>query len=131
MTLQNHFHHTLKKLLHLRVIIFIAIGIIIMFLTFLTDDNALEIAISGMASIFIGIGVNNLSSLEDHIKNGDEHKSKVKHSLKILQLTESKLCRICDKIHDDNNQAFLNDLTELEELINLSIHYMEEDNIIF
>lgn len=101
-----------------------------MFLTFLTDNNALEIAISGMASIFIGIGVNNFSSLDDHLKIGEKHKSKMNHSIQIMQLTKAKLCRICDRIQDENNEEFLKDLTELEELINLSIHYMKEENIL-
>ncbi|WP_199119376.1 hypothetical protein [Pedobacter sp. ASV28] len=44
------------------VLLFILGGIAIIFMTFLTENNALEIVISGLASIFIGIGVNNFSS---------------------------------------------------------------------
>ena len=58
------FGHLLLILSHSRVFIFIIIGTAIIFLTFVTNDNALEIAISGMASMFIGIGVNNFSSIE-------------------------------------------------------------------
>ena len=47
-----------------KVWIYILLGVFIMFFTFFTNDNALEIAISGVASIFIGIGVNNFTRVE-------------------------------------------------------------------
>lgn len=48
---------------------FIALGVTTIFLTFFTEDNALELVISGIASVFIGIGVNNYTVIEDRERN--------------------------------------------------------------
>ena len=47
-----------------RVFVFILTGVGCMFFTFLTHDNSMELGISGIASIFIGIGVNNFTAIE-------------------------------------------------------------------
>lgn len=52
----------------MRVFGFIAMGVFTIFLTFFTNDNALELVISGIASVFIGIGVNNYTVVEDREK---------------------------------------------------------------
>lgn len=69
----KRFLHTLKRP---KVIFFMLVGIGITFLTFLTDNNAPEIAISGMASVFTGIAVNNFSIIDT--RQTDENKLNLK-----------------------------------------------------
>ena len=55
-----------------------------MFLTFFTQDNALELAIAGIASIFIGIGVNNLRLSETEQKIEQKIHRKTQEAVKTL-----------------------------------------------
>lgn len=55
MKLRKSIQHFQKIFFHPRVIVFILAGSLIIFLTFFTHNNALEIAISGIASVFIGM----------------------------------------------------------------------------
>jgi hypothetical protein len=71
---RKYFRQLWKALSHPNVFIFIVIGTGVIFLTFLTDNNAVEIAISGFASVFVGIGVNNLSSFETSAKDAKKTK---------------------------------------------------------
>jgi hypothetical protein len=117
----------LKYFFNPRVFIFILIGTAVIFLTFFTDDNALEIAISGIASVFIGIGVNNLSSLETHRKDEEKLKLKIEHSLKMLQIARSGIARIHNQVKCGNYQNIIVEFEELEQLINLSIKVIKEE----
>ena len=98
-----------------------------MFLTFLTNDNALEIAISGMASVFIGIGVNNLSSLETHLKDEQKIKLKTGHLLQVMEITRSQISRLAKETGNEGGSKIKDELTELEQLIRLGIQLIKED----
>ena len=83
MTIKKDFSRFWRAFSHPRVFVFMLAGIVIIFLTFFTSSNALEIAISSIASVFIGIGVNNFSSFETHLK--DDQKLKQKNHLVLVQ----------------------------------------------
>lgn len=71
--MMNHQVPTLWAIFrHPRVWTYIFAGICIIFLTFFTNSNAIEIAISAIASIFIGIGVNHFAAMEMHREDMDE-----------------------------------------------------------
>lgn len=124
-------HHSaryfLKNFFHFRVIFFMLTGAAVMFLTFLTNDNALEIAISGMASVFIGIGVNNLSSLETHLKDEQKIKSKTGHLLQVMEIISSQISRLAKETGNESSSKIKDELTELEQLISLGIQLIKED----
>lgn len=82
MSLNNPIRLFLRYFFHPGVFIFILINTAVIFLTFLAANNALEIALSSIASVFIGIGVNNLSFLDTHMKDEQKMKYKTEHSLK-------------------------------------------------
>ena len=103
------------------------IGTAVMFLTFLTDDNALEIAISGIASVFIGIGVNNLTSLETHSKDEQKLKSKMGHTLKVMEITQSRIKIIHQELNIENCNKMKVELAELEQIISISIGLIKEE----
>ena len=128
MKLKNHFYYFRKSFFHPRVFIFIIIGKGVIFLTFLTNDNALEIAISGIASVFIGIGVNNLSSLETHSKDEQKIKSKIGYSLKVMEITKSRINRLYTEANKESCCKMKDELSELEQFINPSIQLIKEDS---
>jgi hypothetical protein len=108
--------------------IYILLGVIIMFLTFFTTDNAMEIAISGIASIFIGIGVNNFTQTTD---TPDKKKAgaspKAVTTLKILTHTKDKLQNT--QLLIDKNigpEVIKNQLKELQDYIDLSIEHLDD-----
>ncbi|MGN6295073.1 MAG: hypothetical protein ACTHMV_20140 [Chitinophagaceae bacterium] len=76
------------------VFIFILIGTVVIFCTFLTNDNAIEIAISGFASVFIGIGVNNYTTYQTHDRDERIIKKKVEHAVKVLDMANEKINHI-------------------------------------
>lgn len=117
-----------KSFLHPRVFIFILIGTLIIFLTFFTDDNALEIAISGFASVFIGIGVNNFSSIEIHEKEEQKYSSALRQSMEIMELTGTRISRLHKKACTQNCDALEEELADLEQLIDLGIKLMKNEN---
>jgi hypothetical protein len=110
-----------------RVLIFILGGIAIIFLTFLTENNAFEIVISGLASIFIGIGVNNFSSFETHLADERQLKNKIKHSLKVMQITRSRINMIHNELGGHNFRQMKDELAELEQIISLSISLISDE----
>lgn len=69
---KKHFQQLCQSFRHPRVYFFIIAGTCIIFLTFFTNNNAFEIAISAIASVFIGIGINNFTSLETYLKNSEK-----------------------------------------------------------
>jgi ABC-type uncharacterized transport system permease subunit len=109
---------------------FILTGTAVIFLTFLTNDNALEIIISGIASVFIGIGVNNFSAFETHLKDEKKLKLKISHSLKIMEITKSRIKSIHQLLNKGTCQKVKNELAELQEIISVSINLIkDEDNL--
>ena len=130
MKLNNQARLFLRYFFHPRVFIFILIGTAIIFLTFLTANNAVEIAISGIASVFIGIGVNNLSSLETHLKDKQKMKYKIEHSLKMLEIVESQIARIHNEVKTGNYQNIKAEFAALEQFMNLSIQLIKKDEIL-
>ncbi len=106
-----------KVLINPGVSLFIILGTGIIFLTFFTENNALEIVISGVASIFIGIGINNFTTLETRINDERVIKHKMVHALQVLDM-------ICEKVKSTQQQARYREteqdkinLTELESLL--------------
>ena len=94
------------------------------FLTFLTENNALEIAISGFASVFIGIGVNNFSSFETLLKDRERLKSYVDHSKHLLQITKTKISKLQNEVSDRDNVK--EGLIDIENLVSLHISFVDQ-----
>ena len=117
-----------NSLLLPRTGIYILLGILIMFFTFFTDNNALEIAISGIASIFIGIGVNNFTQIETHEKDLISGLKKIAIAIKILQYTKDKLSNTALLFEENISTASAkNQLRELESFIELSLDELKKD----
>ena len=106
MTNNKSFKNFLQIVRHPKVVIFMLVGIGIIFLTFLTDNNALEIAISGMASVFIGIAVNNFSIIDTHQTDEYKVKSKMAQSLKMMEITVNNV----KKIYAETNNESMRDI---------------------
>jgi hypothetical protein len=117
--LENHFRKFWQNFSKPYVFVFILIGTGVIFLTFLTNDNALEIAISGFASVFIGIGVNNYTSSQTHYKDERIIKRKAEHALQLLKITEDKITCIKDEMIAGDNEEAQKDFRELTEYIHL------------
>ncbi|HWB25826.1 MAG TPA: hypothetical protein VG738_10115 [Chitinophagaceae bacterium] len=120
------FRNFVRKLLVPKTGIYILLGTVIMFLTFFTDDNALEIAISGIASIFIGIGVNNFTESETHVKDAAANLKKIESAIKILAFTKNKVnnTEMLFKENLDKTVA-QQQLAELGDFLSLSIEQLE------
>ena len=118
--------HFRKIFFHPSVFIFILTGTAIIFLTFLTDNNALEIAISAIASVFIGIGVNNLTSFETHSKDEQKLKSKMGHTLKVMEIAQSRIKIIHQELNKENCSKMKVELAELQQILNLSIGLIKD-----
>jgi hypothetical protein len=96
-----------------------------MFLTFLTKDNPLELAIAGIASIFIGIGVNNFTSMETEQKDERKLTRKKQHAIETLHHIQMKIKKI--KTLPTADQNLINtELEEMRDYIQLCIRYLEE-----
>lgn len=118
----------LRLVLHRRVLIFLLLGVVVMFLTFFTHNNAFEIAISGVASIFIGIGVNNFSSIETQQEDEQKLKKKIAHAVSILQLADKKLYNIHTRLPQHLHNVLKNELIELSEFMQISIELIKEED---
>lgn len=116
----------LNNLLHPKTGIYILLGVFIMFFTFFTADNALEIAISGIASIFIGIGVNNFTQHETHEKDEAEKLQKIGLAIKILEHTQRKISNT-EALFQENIsvQAAGRQLAELKDYIEVSMEQLK------
>jgi hypothetical protein len=130
MSINKHFSKFWQAFIHPRVIIFILIGTGIIFLTFFTDSNGLEIAISGIASVFIGIGVNNLSAIETHWKDEQKLKEKVGLSLKVMNMVKSKIDRLHFEIKTGNCRGIQTEFEELNQFIDLGIQLIKEEKLL-
>lgn len=121
------YRNFLSALKNPRVFPFIFVGVAVIFLTFLTRNNALEIVISGIASVFIGIGVNNFSSLETRMSDERQLKKKIVHALKVVEITRSRIKMINDELQKDNILQVKKELTELEQIIDLSAWLLKDE----
>lgn len=118
----------MRYFLHPRVSVFILTGTAIIFLTFLTTSNALEIAISGIASVFIGIGVNNFSAAGTHVKDAQQIAARMKHIEKLMDMAQAKLEQIQrdDIVIDSDNVKY--QLKETEQLVQICIQLLNDYN---
>ena len=124
MSPKKHFHQFWIAFSHPKVFVFILLGATVIFLTFFTDNNALEIAISGFASVFIGIGVNNFSSFETSLKDRERLKSYVNHSKQLLQMTRARISKLLSEVSVGENVK--EKLDEIENLVSLHISFMDQ-----
>lgn len=108
-----------------RVFVFIFTGVSFMFLTFLTHDNALELSISGIASIFIGIGVNNFTAIETEQKDTQKLHRKTQQAIKTLLHIQGKTRKI-KALTADNSQLINLELEEMNDYIELCVQYLKE-----
>src|SRR5258705_1079273 len=119
--------HTLSNILHPRVFIFMITGIAIIFLTFLTSSNAVEIAISGIASVFIGIGVNNYSMIEGHLKEERQIKMKTSQSVHILRVANSMIADLYAEVDSLKGESIKSEFDKIDQFIKLGIQLLEDD----
>lgn len=120
----RHFWYTLRKP---GVIIFIVIGALIIFLTFLTTNNALEIAISGLASVFIGIGVNNFTTQETHYTDELQVQKNHARSLKLLELLQLRMKAAHRHLYFNHTEYLEDDLDELDRLLDMLKQLLEPE----
>ncbi len=112
-------------LAHPEVIIFMIIGIAIIFLTFLTDNNAIEIAISAMASVFIGIAVNIFTSFEMRQPAEGKINTKIAQSIKLMEITNRKIQNIRKDLYADDENLD-HELSELQHCIEVTIGLIQD-----
>ena len=110
------------------VIIFISIGSAVIFLTFLTNDNALEIVISALASVFIGIGVNNFTTLETRLLDKKSVNTKISHSIKVMKITRARIVQMQQSLTRENFDNVNSELEELEQIVSLGMELLKEEN---
>lgn len=127
MSIKKNFNKFWLAFSHPRVFIFMLAGTAIIFLTFLTSSNALEIAISSIASVFIGIGVNNFSSFEIHVKDEQKLRRKIEHFIKIMEMTKFNISKLGNELNDEAGSRIKEELTSLEQFVNISIQLIRED----
>ena len=108
-----------RTFIHPQVYIFIIIGTAVIFLTFFTENNALEIAISGFASVFIGLGVNNFTSLETHQKDVLQVKSSVRNALSVLEMAGNKFAKLQNILNKNSDTQPAEELKELTQILSL------------
>ena len=122
-----HISYALSNILHPRVLVFMLSGITIIFLTFLTSNNAIEIAISGIASVFIGIGVNNYSMIENHLKEERLVKKKTGQSAHILRITQAMIRDLNAEATSHETENLKSEIDKIDQFIRLGIQLIEED----
>jgi hypothetical protein len=119
-----------KTFFHVQVIGFMLIGAGVIFLTFFTNNNALEIAISAVASVFIGIGVNNFSTFETKEQDKRKLEARRLHANQTLEFVRSRI----SKLHRINGERLTEELKrsleELEEFLDFAAHLKDEDDFI-
>ena len=118
---------TLSNILQPRVFIFMLSGITIIFLTFLTSNNAAEIAISGIASVFIGIGVNNFSMIEAHLKEERRTKMKTGQTAHILRVTNSMIEDLNAELSTLKDENIKSEFDKIYRFVRLGIQLIEDD----
>lgn len=113
---------------HPRVFMFLLAGTLIIFLTFLTENNAMEIAISGIASVFIGIGVNNFSSFETKLKDEARFRPEISFCIQVMEMTAAKIGRVNGEIGEEAAQL-KNELNDLQQFIRLNVQHIKEADL--
>ncbi|HET9824732.1 MAG TPA: hypothetical protein VFP87_05330 [Chitinophagaceae bacterium] len=126
MSPKKHFQQFWTAFSHPKVFLFIALGAGVIFLTFLTDNNALEIAISGFASFFIGIGVNNFSSFETSLKDSRRLESYLHHSKEMLGMMRLKAKTLQSELANEKDSKMKAAIEEIEQLVALHISFLEQ-----
>ena len=96
-----------------------------MFLTFLTKDNPLELGIAGIASIFIGIGVNNFTVIETEQRDERKLNRKTKQAIETLQHIQLKIKKI-KGMSAVNPQLINAEMEEMCSYIGLCIQFLDE-----
>ena len=86
----------------------------------------MEIVISALASVFIGIGVNNFTVLETRFREERKMDMKISQSIKVLEYTNSKIVRIQKDLTADNWLIAKSELEELQTLLELTIGLINE-----
>lgn len=120
------FSHFRRLFLRPRISGFIVTGIGIMFVTFFTNNNSLELGISGIASIFIGIGVNNFTARETEQNDEKKLNRKTQQSIKTLQHIQAKIKKI-KALTATDPQLINTELDEMCDYIELCAHYLEQE----
>lgn len=69
-------------------------------------------AISGMASVFTGIAVNNFSIVDTHQKDENKMKPKIAHCVKMMKITINKAKRIYTETNGGDYMKIKDELTE-------------------
>ena len=108
-----------------QVFVFILTGVSCIFLTFLTNDNALELGIAGIASIFIGIGVNNFTAVETEQKEGRKWDRKTQQAIETLHHIQMKIKKIKGMSGTDP-QLINAEMEEMRDYTGLCIQFLEE-----
>lgn len=108
----------------------IIFGMGVMTLTFFTDNNALEIAISGIASIFIGIGVNNFSIYQTHAADEKTVYEKIDRSLIIMEIVKKKINKLNNFPEIKIDTILKSEISEINQLITLGIKLMKDAEIL-
>jgi hypothetical protein len=121
----KEFRHFRRLFLKPRVFIFILTGVGFMFLTFLTNNNSLELGIAGIASIFIGIGVNNFTAIETGQKDELRLQRKTRQAIKTLIHVQEKIKKI-QTLAEVNSGLIMAELVELNDYIELCVQYLED-----
>lgn len=109
-----------------RVFVYLLIGIAVIFLTFFTDNNAAEIAISAIGSIFIGIAVNNFTAVETSQNDIKKFASKAEYSKEMKGIINDKIGKLYNNVGKINNYQLKEELEELHKLINFSSNVFAE-----
>jgi hypothetical protein len=107
-----------------RVYLYILTGTIIILFTFFTQNNALEIAISGVASVFIGIGVNNFSAIETHQKDEEKTNAALYHTAGLMKAISLRLERMRKGMTVDESIKYEHDFEEIEYLVELAMRHI-------
>src|SRR5690349_19560980 len=130
MKIKKQLRHFGQTFFHIRVFVFILIGAGIIFLTFFTSNNALEIAISGVASVFIGIGVNNFSMLETHEKDKQKLNAQMLHVHETLTFVKNRINELHKDADAETMEKLKWGLAELAQLITFTIHSANNDDLL-
>ena len=125
MSYTNKSRHFRETFLNPRVVTFILTGVGIMFLTFFTNDNPLELGIAGIASIFIGIGVNNFTAIETEQKGERRLNRKTQQTIEALHNTQVKIKKI-KGMSATSPQLINAEMEELHDYIALCIQFLGE-----
>ena len=76
--------------------------------------------------MFIGIGVNNFSSFETHLKDEQTIKSKMGHGIKLMNVIQSRIKQVNHDMGDQVCDKTKKELIELEHLIAITIQLLNE-----